>query len=1456
MIWKRIPVFAMAAGIALHTGASVYGSEATDQLLMKARSLEGRGLIELASRSWDQVLLADPNNAEALAGLARYAQTSGRQADAARYLDRLRRINPNNPEIARIEKMRPLTGQRELLEEAQRLARKQDFEGALRAYRQVFGDEPPPGGWAISYFETEAAAPGGFDDAIAGLRKYIKKYPEAPEYSLALGKLLTYRQKTRLQGLETLEAVKGDSTVVEKARLAWRQALVWDAGSPVSMPSLRAYLARYPDPELSKLMTRAAPVATGTEPHQVAQSAREGQGYQALHANQLKEAGDDFSTALRTTPRSATALAGLGFVHLKQQDFAGAIPLFEQSLALQPNNKSVVEGLQSARFWSHMKQGGEDLNAFHTSNAIQEFKQALELRPQSTDAARALAGSYEQNQQPGLAVPLYRRLVEAKPEDSGNWSALMRSLDEAKDFASAAALVKQMPAEVRTEWLSNADHLVMLAAVYAETGDVAEARRLQNLAERSVQADGSKPSPEVERQLADLYLRLNEPRRAAELFEQITSAHPRNVEAWEGLVNALVLGGDLDKANATIQRMPADSYKLALTRPGFLRAAANLESNRQNFEVAERLLQRAATIDKRSGREPDAGNDLQLADVLVHEGESKEAEPVLRQAIEEAPNMTGAHLALLSLLHAQKRDQEAFDRMQLIPETALTALREDPGFISLQAGIYSQLGRKDDAIKIINSGITRLDSHRRPVPVDLQIQLAWLLVDRRGDERELYTILTRNSDSGELTPAQRNEFSSIWSIWVRRRAGEALDRGDLPQAVSILKAASQLLPTDAAVQGSLAGAYLESRDTKNAYAIYKKWGLENATPGDFSGAVGAALSVNDNDLAVRWLSRGLQKYPRDSRLLSLAGKHAAEQGDYDKAKLYLREALAGVSPDQSGAGQVEAASGLVSSAALAPDKGDSKQSLGALLLPGVDLARDQQPADIKTARENRLESSLDTPATPELQTSTGSLAADIQRESDLLVASNLQRQAAESERDSHFASPQNDVANDAALKAPRNQVTETPNSNGSSNSASAVNVPDLPPAITLPNLGQTARVIDQTQKSDQSGQSGSDLRDDITNDIAAIDGRNSPYFMNGASVQDRSGRGGVDKLLIEQADIGASTTVGNQVRLSLIAHPTYIDSGNPDNSTTPGFGSTLSNGYSTSPTAFGIAAEGQIATRDFGLRLGLTPYSFLVRNWLGGFRFTPAGGPFTILISRNSLLDTKLSFAGERDPGSNLVWGGVMANSVSLLGHWGTDKSGFYASAGYQNIAGKAVESNDQINVTMGTYFKLLSTSQGSLTAGLNLTGMHYDKNLSYFTLGQGGYFSPQQYFLANIPVRWVGNWNRKLQYSVSGSLGAQHFSEDSTPYFPLLSTNALYYPALANTGANYNFDFRLVYQLAPQWLAGAYMNVGNARDYRNAATGLYIEYLFQPRPLSSEVNPDSVPDWKGSQPFGLPPLN
>ena len=118
-------------------------SSAVDLLLDKARSLEGRGRPDLAAQSWQQVLLADPNQSEALAGLARWCKQSSQPEEARKYLDRLRRAHPTDPAIARIEAMRVLTPQQKArLDEAGRLAHAGRPDDAFRIYREIFGDDP------------------------------------------------------------------------------------------------------------------------------------------------------------------------------------------------------------------------------------------------------------------------------------------------------------------------------------------------------------------------------------------------------------------------------------------------------------------------------------------------------------------------------------------------------------------------------------------------------------------------------------------------------------------------------------------------------------------------------------------------------------------------------------------------------------------------------------------------------------------------------------------------------------------------------------------------------------------------------------------------------------------------------------------------------------------------------------------------------------------------------------------------------------------------------------------------------------------------------------------------------------------------------------------------------------------------------------------------------------------
>jgi cellulose synthase operon protein C len=1352
----------------LASGPATYASQATDLLLNKARSLEGRGLMDLAARSWEQVLLADPTNPEALAGLAGAAKMNGKKADADRYLDRLRAADPNNPAISRIGSMQPFDQQRGPLNEAQRLSQKQDFDGAMRIYRQVFGNEPPPGNWAISYYETEAASAGGWEEATAGLDRLLKRYPGSSEYALSLGRLLTYRPKNRLQGIQMLESVKGDAATMSKARAAWRQALVWDAGNPSSLPSLRTYLSRYPDSELAKLLNgkeRSAPA--GESPVRRVGNLRQGQAYQALSAGNLKEAEQAFTAILKSSPRDAKALSGLGYVRMNEQNFSEAVSLFERAAALQPKNKTVADALETARFWDHMKRGSDALSASQSGEAIAQFKEALSLCPQNADAARALAGSYEKEQQPSLAIPLYLRLTQDASPKPDDWYALARAQYNAGEPQQALKSLNQVSSKIQGSWMADPERIALLSFIHADAGDISGAQAIAEKAQQPLPAA-------TQLQFAGLYMRLQQPLRAAEAYENLLHLEPANSTAWAALLNALVQASKLDRAAAVLQKIPVDSYQEALKQPEFLRSVASLEMASHRNDCAEIHLQKAIEIQSASGKKMDSSLQLQLADLWMRAGKMAEAERVLRRMLDEQPTNAAAWVSYISALHEQKRDKEAIAAMKSIPDKVSSTLSNDPAFLIVQAGVYSNLGRYPEALHSIRSAEARLELQRTPVPAGLRLQEAWMLLNARGSDRELYALLSRYRNSPNLTDAQQKDFNSIWAAWSQKRAAAASNRGDFQAAIKILNSASQVLPADAHLKGTLAGTYLQAGDARNAYLIYKNWGLKEASADDFSGAVGSALTVRDKELVDSWLARGLQKYPRDARLLSLAGKQAAQRGDYERAKIYMREALAAVLPQSSANSEDYSAQ---------KDSTSGKRAVGALLVGDGHIGA----------------------AAPTQSAS----------ETDTLVASNS------------FAAPLKDIDMDAAARrsSPRG----------------------------LPILSKSTGVAPLVQPVNSRAPASSQpsLQEQISNDLGALNARNSPYFTNGTSVQSRTGQGGIDKLMIQEADIEGSTTIRDRVRLSLIAKPTYLDSGSAATANTLGFGSQTGSAVSNDRSAFGIGAEAQISTRDVGLRLGLSPNNFLVHNWIGGLRVNPGHGPLSILLNRDTIRDTKLSFAGERDSTTNQVWGGVIANSASVMGNWGDDKSGFYTSVGYQAIRGKAVAPNSRVDANMGGYFKILTTQNGSLTAGLNFSGMHYDKNLRYFTLGQGGYFSPQQYFLANIPLRWTGSWNRVLQYSIAGSLGVQHFAEDASPFFPLQDRSGARgsYQAMARTGGNYNLDFRLGYRLTPQWIAGAFANVGNSRDYRNAGAGIFLRYLFQPRPLLSEISADSIPDWKGAQP-------
>jgi hypothetical protein len=290
-------------------------------------------------------------------------------------------------------------------------------------------------------------------------------------------------------------------------------------------------------------------------------------------------------------------------------------------------------------------------------------------------------------------------------------------------------------------------------------------------------------------------------------------------------------------------------------------------------------------------------------------------------------------------------------------------------------------------------------------------------------------------------------------------------------------------------------------------------------------------------------------------------------------------------------------------------------------------------------------------------------------------------------------------------------------------------------------------------------------RDEAEMQLRGIEASYSAYVGGDGIINYRTGAPGYDHLAALEAPFEASMPMGYNARLTIIAKPVFLDSGQADGtsvitvqeSTTAGTAlmsipqpiGTLTNTNTTFPAqqnAAGVGGEVQLAFPHLTIAGGYTPFNFLVSTFTARAQWKPGNGPFTFSVSRDPVKDTQLSYAGLRDPAGNTlgtlgqIWGGVIANQANVQFGKGDAESGFYVSAGGQYLSGYHVETNTRIDGGGGAYWRLKTTPEfGNLSVGVNFFAMHYANNEDAFTHGMGGYFSPTAYFLANVPFTWVG---------------------------------------------------------------------------------------------------------------------
>ena len=729
-------------------------------LLDSAHQLEVRGKVDLAAQKWQQVLLADPNNTEALGGLARASKAMGKDQQAREYIDRLRAINPNDPGIERAEETQTQKDQNSELQQAGKLAQQGQYGQAMNVYRQLYGNEPPPGDAALAYYETESATEEGRPHAIAGLRALSEKFPNDSRYQISLGRILTYNPKTRPEGRHLLEQHPNDPQAVE----ALRQSLLWDAQNPATAGDIRAYLARHPDATLSTVLkneprtARARPMTAAERAAaevNATRSAEDREAYRALNEKHLGDAEERFKAILAQHPDDSNALAGMGYIRMLQANFGGAISFLVQAKQDGSKDPGLDASLATSRFWYTMGEGAIALNEGDLPAAEKEYRAALQMRPQSTEALEGLGGTLLKAQQPDAAVPVFTQYVKLKPSAAHAWRGLFLAQYGMGNATLALNTERQIPKSVKAELARDPLYLRSLASALSSVGRDADAARVLKSA---LDLPFSPNAPTVESdtkiQYAGLLQQANHLDQAAGLYRSVLTKEPNNVAAYQGLVRVQHAAGQDDQALQTIEAMPPDVYSKAMQDGGFDVTVASIYQTARRLDVAQDILEKTLQQEASNNEKPAINVQIQLAGIYLQRGNAAQAFPLYQKVLSQHPDRLDAWKGLIDALHSTGRDQEALAQIQQMPPAIRQQLENDVDYLQTVGAIYNGLGQPQEAAVFLRRVQAHYAAQRIAPPADIEIQNAWLLYNGMQDTA-LYQELMRLGARTDLTDAQR-----------------------------------------------------------------------------------------------------------------------------------------------------------------------------------------------------------------------------------------------------------------------------------------------------------------------------------------------------------------------------------------------------------------------------------------------------------------------------------------------------------------------------------------------------------------------------------------------------------------------------------------------------------------------------------------------------------------------------
>lgn len=1400
-------------------------SAPTRSLIEQAQYWQQRGRGDRAVEAWQKLLKIVPDHVDALIGLTQLAVDAGDVTNARQYLQRLKAAHPRDTRLPALESRVTMASPERAaqLEEARDLAREGKPEEAAQRYKRLTDGKPPTDPMlALEYYQAVGGARGGWEEGYAGLQQLARDNPKDPQVAVALAEYMTYSEDNRRKGIEALSKLTGKSDLGKRAKDSWRRALLWLGSTPSDLPYYQAWLRQYPDDDevrqrisasTQRRVVAAPPVALTAADRAAAEAGKAvAAAYGALGENDLTQARARFTALLAKRPDDSVLIGGLGLIELRESNYAEAERLLEKASRSSPSRWR--EALGSARYWHRFDQARRAREAGQPQQALELLRATIRLQPSEPAGQQALADVLAETGHYDEAEAVLKGLIKRRPDDIDSLRSLIGVYTQQGHFDQALALADTLSPEQRQKIGSlgqmRAERYRRQATDAETRGDIPAAR---TALEQALVDDPS--NVWVRLSLAKLYMRDN----------QYTEAR--------GLVDGLLIS-DPDLPDA-------------------LYASALLSGDAQDWPKVIETLQ-----------------------AIRPEARTKDMVSLYRQAWVRQQVATANQLS-----HSQQSSAAITLLQQIEPQVG-----NDPDLLSAVAAGYADAGDSRRALKLIRS---LMAASGKP-DTGLTLRYAGVLLASR-QQVELLGVL-RQLEGMPMDALQRDNFESLREGYLLQQADTLRESGDLEAAYDRLAPILANQPDHPGALAALARLYTASGQASESRTIYDQLlQRQPRNPDLLLSAAMAALGGRQLDRAQTLIDQGLQLRPQDPNMLATAARVARARGNTRDAEQLLRAAVAAEEAAKASvnvpAGAVAprsdasaTGSGAAGSNPFAGRVGRRPSSLptvptgtvkpaAAVTVPGVSAQAPMLPNSYQVGLAGPV--SVAKPVKPVVEAAAGTpLVLDTTVDP---AAANLRQ-----------ATP---VASAPVIPA-KGVALALSDSNGSS--YGALPAPLTPSDAIAPPSTTQPLVLTGAQGGEASG-SGSvpqtlaqrmatpsaPVNKGLRGELAELEESRATSVQVGTTFRRHSGEAGLSAMNDLRFPIEFQTAAGDG-RLSLQLTPTLLDAGTPDTAyaTASRFGGgpavslSSATGHPGAQTDRGVAISVGYALEGFDLRLGVTPLGFQFTDITGnlGWRGMVAEGTsLGVNLSRRQVEDSVLSLAGAHDSRSGDTWGGVMSTGLRL------DLSGdiglytLYGWGEYASLTGHGVASNQKFELGAGLNYRLVNTPTETLTAGVRLSAMAYQYNLGYFTVGHGGYFSPQSFAALSVPVDWRIRYGRST-FELGGSLGLQVFRQDSASYFPddatrqskavaaatkavnapyklaTVDSHAVYSGYQSKPGLAYEVHGRFLYQLSQRMQLIGQLGLDNVGDYHQFAGGISLRYAWptQSEPAAGWWAPSSSP--------------